>query len=338
MAVAVKNSPQTQTPWHFDHLAFDCLVGVAYVLGGLAVVFAGLPALWDLIDWPTSPAVTVSLEMLALLVVACGFVWGGAKLAGPRPRPGLRAGVLTGILAVVVLTWITCRIGMVLEGVFAKDSAAGAGITVLIGAVLLAGLVKLFLAARFEKAMVRIEEQGWVSMTSYKRSQGQRVRRGTILGILVLAGCGIVTLLNRGTLGTVGNWWIALPFTSYTYLNTDTPGVIAEWETYRSIWILPHVQFTLPLLLGFLSLWLAWRVVNLPVFADFLIASEAELNKVSWTPRRRLIQDTIVVLVTVFLLTIFLYCADLLWAAVLTKMTILQAPTAETMNKGKPQW
>ncbi len=34
------------------------------------------------------------------------------------------------------------------------------------------------------------------------------------------------------------------------------------------------------------ALWLAWRVVNVPSFADFLIATEAELNKVSWTTRR----------------------------------------------------
>ena len=39
MAVAVKNSPETRAPWHFDHLAFDCLVGVAYVLAGLVAVF-----------------------------------------------------------------------------------------------------------------------------------------------------------------------------------------------------------------------------------------------------------------------------------------------------------
>ena len=58
----------------------------------------------------------------------------------------------------------------------------------------------------------------------------------------------------------------------------------------------------MPLLLLALSLWLAWRMVNLPPFADFLIATEAELNKVSWTTQQRLVQDTIVVLITTFLL------------------------------------
>ncbi|MGE3806489.1 MAG: preprotein translocase subunit SecE [Gemmataceae bacterium] len=81
------------------------------------------------------------------------------------------------------------------------------------------------------------------------------------------------------------------------------------WEVV----LLPDVRFTLPLLLVAGSLWFAFRVVNLPVFADFLIATEAEMNKVSWTTRKRLVQDTIVVLVTVFLMTVFLFAVDQLW-------------------------
>jgi preprotein translocase SecE subunit len=71
------------------------------------------------------------------------------------------------------------------------------------------------------------------------------------------------------------------------------------------------------LLLG-LSIWLSWRVVNMPVFADFLIATEAELNKVSWTTQRRLVQDTIVVLVTVVLLAGYLFAWDQGWRVLLS--------------------
>src|SRR5205823_12945818 len=49
--------------------------------------------------------------------------------------------------------------------------------------------------------------------------------------------------------------------------------------------LLPHLKFTLPILILAAAMWFAWRVVNQPVFADFLIATEAELNKVSWTTR-----------------------------------------------------
>jgi len=57
----------------------------------------------------------------------------------------------------------------------------------------------------------------------------------------------------------------------------------------------------------------AYRLVNFPPFADFLIATEAELNKVSWVTRKRLVQDTVVVLVTMLLLTVFLFVVDLIW-------------------------
>jgi len=82
---------------------------------------------------------------------------------------------------------------------------------------------------------------------------------------------------------------------------------------YASVTLLPSIQFTVPLLLLAASIWFAWRVVNMPMFADFLIATEAELNKVSWTTQRRLIQDTIVVLVTVVLMTLILLVFDQLW-------------------------
>ena len=40
-----------------------------------------------------------------------------------------------------------------------------------------------------------------------------------------------------------------------------------------------------PVALGLLGGWIAFRLVNLPSFADFLIAVEAEMNKVSWPTR-----------------------------------------------------
>src|SRR5262249_23212154 len=49
---------------------------------------------------------------------------------------------------------------------------------------------------------------------------------------------------------------------------------------YASITLLPAVRYTLPLVLLGLTIWLAWRIVNLPTFGDFLIATEAEMNKV----------------------------------------------------------
>ena len=50
------------------------------------------------------------------------------------------------------------------------------------------------------------------------------------------------------------------------------------------------VHLVVPLLLSAGLIWFAWRIVNWPTFADFLIATEAEINKVSWTTRKRLVR------------------------------------------------
>ena len=113
--------------------------------------------------------------------------------------------------------------------------------------------------------------------------------------------------------------------------------------TYRALTLLPSVQFTVPLLLLAVALWLAWRIVNVPAFADFLIATEAEMNKVSWTTQRRLIQDTIVVLVTVVLMAFFLAFCDLSWKSVLSwkPIGVLQIPEEQpeaTTNVENRPW
>lgn len=113
--------------------------------------------------------------------------------------------------------------------------------------------------------------------------------------------------------------------------------------TYRAVTLLPSLQFTVPLLLLAAGLWLAWRIVNVPAFADFLIATEAEMNKVSWTTQRRLVQDTIVVLVTVVLMAFFLAFCDLSWKSVLSwkPIGVLQIPEEQpeaTTNVENRPW
>jgi preprotein translocase SecE subunit len=113
--------------------------------------------------------------------------------------------------------------------------------------------------------------------------------------------------------------------------------------TFATLTLLPSLSITVPLLLLAFSLWLAWRIVNMPTFADFLIATEAELNKVSWTTQRRLVQDTIVVLVTTLLLTVFLFGMDQTWRLVLSwkPIGVLQIPeekSAEKQNIEQRPW
>lgn len=71
------------------------------------------------------------------------------------------------------------------------------------------------------------------------------------------------------------------------------------------------------------GLWIAFRIVNVPAFADFLIAVEAEMNKVSWPTRAELVRASVVVLVMIFALAAVLYVFDLIWFQVFHGIGIL---------------
>ncbi|MBI1904101.1 MAG: preprotein translocase subunit SecE [Planctomycetia bacterium] len=75
----------------------------------------------------------------------------------------------------------------------------------------------------------------------------------------------------------------------------------------------PLWRLGLPGVLALLGLWVSYRIVNIPRFADFLIAVEAEMNKVSWPSKRELYRGSAVVLVTMLLLATVLFLYDLFW-------------------------
>ena len=76
-------------------------------------------------------------------------------------------------------------------------------------------------------------------------------------------------------------------------------------------------QFVLPGVMLLAGLWGAYRLVNVPGVADFLIAVEAEMNKVSWPTRAELYRASMVVLIMIFALAFILAGYDLFWAVVL---------------------
>src|SRR4029079_15862901 len=90
----------------------------------------------------------------------------------------------------------------------------GAVLTGVVGGVLLLVFLNYFFQKWGQKYVVQIEEMGWLSTASYKPNQGQRVRRATIFGILLLVGAGVYTLLHHNTLRRSGpDWAVNIPFT-----------------------------------------------------------------------------------------------------------------------------
>lgn len=119
----------------------------------------------------------------------------------------------------------------------------------------------------------------------YKPNQGRIVRQLTALTIwiVVALGCWALYATLRGSIE------------SGSYLIPGIPGGL--------------------LLAG---AWFGYRVVNWPRFADFLIAVEAEMNKVTWPGKDELIRASIVVMFTIFFLAMALFCFDIIWQQAFT--------------------
>ncbi len=120
----------------------------------------------------------------------------------------------------------------------------------------------------------------------YKRSQGRIARQATFA---VLAGSVVL-----------GCWRL-----SYQLVQ------------FGSLW-----QFLLPMALGAIGVWICFRAINYPQFADFLIAVEAEMNKVSWPARDVLFRSTVVVMFTIFALAAILFLYDVIWKSLLSALGI----------------
>jgi len=76
---------------------------------------------------------------------------------------------------------------------------------------------------------------------------------------------------------------------------------------------LAWLGLAIPAVVGVGGLWLAYRLVNWPKFANFLVSVEAELDKVTWADWDYLKRATAVVLVVMVLLGAFLFFSDVLW-------------------------
>ncbi len=86
----------------------------------------------------------------------------------------------------------------------------------------------------------------------------------------------------------------------------------------------PYSRIGIPMLLAAAAAWFVFRLVNQEDFAEFLIATEAEMNKVSWTTWSDLKRATSVVLVTVVLMTTYLWLVDQVWSTVLTWIGVIR--------------
>lgn len=409
MASTIKNKPESATT---SINANPAIYSLGFLVLFIVIAYALLqllPLVWfSLLNFPATSTSNITLTLIGFgLGISALIVIGKNKIF--HELPGLKAGIFIGFVLALANLYFDSIWGKFTESlVFDKRvfpesfglGLAGAGAT--LAAI---GSFIFFFRPSNIKLFTRIEEQGWFSRDSFKQNQGSKIRRGTIMCLLILFGTGIMTLVRNDSLARNGsNWQIEIPYTGKVKINTDKVGdalalfqsagyktdgdllvsradfrmansaidpnlyikiglltgdskykigeivskdsfqeesrelikndrkpaesvalKIAEGTViYRSLVLLPGIQFSGPILLIILALWVSWKVVNIPVFADFLIATEAEMNKVSWTTKKKLFHDTIVVLTTLVLMSVFLFAMDQFWRIFLTKAGVLR--------------
>lgn len=335
MAVAENVAVERAARSPVQQLAVSSLLGGALLAVALVGFFGVFPVFWSdvlgLGDPKTlNPFLSSTLLFLFSLIVGAGIVYGLLKLESQHNVPGLRAGSVLAGVAIFLSLSIVVRLGNYME---TREGLENLGLIVTLAVAVgaLAGLGWIYFRPGFAAWLRRVEESGWFHMKGYKSNQGLRVRRGTLVSLLIIGCTGIYAFARRSVIDTSADewfWWIP-----YTTTASDT-------KLYLPIMF--HVGTLFPLLLISAIFWVSWRLVNWPTFADFLIATDAEMNKVSWTTRKRLVQDTIVVLATTFLLTAFLFCIDILWIKILGSswISVLKVNVAEEFRKQqeKTQW
>jgi preprotein translocase SecE subunit len=370
MAVAVQSTTDTKKPTQPMGLIGLSLIGAVFVLFAAFLLLRGIPWFWEqnvkaTLSSATNSFVSAALLITVQLAVAVLLLYVGSRLGAGRQVTGIRGGIFLMILAAFIVFFSGKAF---INHLPPQRLLTFANIVVLLfNATVLFLVFQFFRKGRFTEWAVTLDQAGWFDVKSYKRTQGLRVRRLTILGMLLVAGSGIWTLMNHNYLphngnvrladGTemsnrMGDWVVGgkvleplpLPTIKPDASEDERKQLEAQREQNRmenrarprvegGVTLIPDLDLTLPLILIAATLWFAWRVVNYPQFADFLIATEAEINKVSWTTRRALFRDTIVVLTSLILLTIFLFVVDVFWGWILSRKYIAVLPTEEEKEK-----
>jgi preprotein translocase SecE subunit len=354
MAVAVSSTSEPKQPKRSPqemNLLVASFIGAVLVLGFAALVLRGVPSAWETLAASLGikdPIVMLAVQVTAQIAAAIGLIYVSSRFRTGQRATGVRGGIF--FMIAVAFVGFFCLRGLY-AAIGEKFSPAHI-VVMLFYVVILFLMVQFFRTGRFTQWSVALDQGGWFDTHSYKRTQGLRVRRLTILGMLLIAGSGVWTLMNHNYLpqnskvklpdGTeisnrMGDWVVG-----GTVLEPDPKGVSPEENRARprvdgGVTLLPDLQFTVPMILIALTMWFAWRAVSYPTFADFLIATEAEINKVSWASRKSLIRDTIVVLVSLFLMTFFLFIVDVFWGFILSQPFIGVLPTAEEQKAASKQ-
>lgn len=106
--------------------------------------------------------------------------------------------------------------------------------------------------------------------------------------------------------------------------------LLGAWRLYATLLVTPMpdwaaslaLPYVIPGVILVVGLWLSYRLVNMPNFADFLIAVEAEMNKVSWPSWAELVRASLVVIFVIFSFAAILAFFDYFWSALFVALGV----------------
>lgn len=127
------------------------------------------------------------------------------------------------------------------------------------------------------------------SVEIYKRGQGRYTRIITFLGVMLLV----------------------------------TIGAMRLSEELMTLPLSPLVRYGLAAALVVVAAMVMFWIVNRPRSADFMIATEGEMKKVSWSSRKEIIGSTKVVIITTLILTVILFAVDMLFTQLFVLIKVL---------------
>ena len=124
--------------------------------------------------------------------------------------------------------------------------------------------------------------------TIYKRGQGKYTRLCSAFAAAIITGLGCLQLYKRLQATDLGLW-----------VETMVPA---------GLFIV-------------LALFISW-LMNKPSIADFMIAAEGEMKKVSWSSRKEIAVSTFIVIVVVVIMAVLLGATDLTFRTFFTWLLV----------------
>jgi preprotein translocase subunit SecE len=134
-----------------------------------------------------------------------------------------------------------------------------------------------------------------MTLKFYKKGQGYYTRMGTAIGSGVMVALGCYALYNK------------------------LEGLKIATSNLK-VWL----QAGIPALVFLIFAWIVFKIVNSPKSADFMIATEGEMKKVSWSTKKEIVSSTKVVIVTVLLMAVILAVVDIGFAKLFQTIGVLK--------------